>query len=127
LLVTLFPLFAFNGSKHTINPPTKHTWRNTKCPPPHKPHVEPPVKNSKITKPNSPNNILFVKQRKSLRFPQKQEPHLVTLIPVCLREHPFFELSPKNPNFHSNLSNCHSKAQNPAYLVVPIKGPPADF
>jgi hypothetical protein len=61
--------------------------------------VEPRVKNSKITKPNSSNQFLFAKQRESLRFPQKQEPHLATLFPVRLREHPFSEIPQKFQTF----------------------------
>jgi hypothetical protein len=64
-------------------------------PPPQNLHVESRVKPSKIPNPISPNNILFVKQRETVKFPQKLFLHLVTLIPVCLRDLPFSELGPK--------------------------------
>jgi hypothetical protein len=73
----------------------QRTQKHTIGPPPHLPHVEPRAKVQKTSNPNSPQNILFVNQREIVKFPQNKELQLVTLFLVCLRLHPFSELSPK--------------------------------
>jgi hypothetical protein len=65
-------------------------------PPPHMSHVDPRANSQKRSKLNSSHQILFVKQRRTAKFPQNIVLHLVTLFPVELRVLPFSELSPKN-------------------------------
>jgi hypothetical protein len=103
----------------------------TKCthvvPPPQWAHVEPRPKTQKTLISNSPTNILFAIQRKSLKFPQNNLRHLVTLFLVCLRVFPLFELSPKKSN-PPNLSNSLQLTRKPALSHRPIiKGLLADL
>jgi hypothetical protein len=57
--------------------------------------VDPRVNPKKIPNSISSKKILFVKQRKIVKFPQKLFLHLVTLFLVCLRDLPFSELAQK--------------------------------
>jgi hypothetical protein len=99
-----WPSFAGPISHHSASPQSNPQF-NLKCaqkthngPPPQYLHVEPRLHLQKSPNLNSLHLIFFVNQRKSLKFPQKQKPHLVTHFSVCLRDLPFSELSPKNLN-----------------------------
>jgi hypothetical protein len=96
---TTHPLLEHNlrtrSASITFRFPPKHTNRTPLVPPPQYTYVDPRAKSKKRVNPNSPNNILFVIQRKISKFPQNIVLHLVTLFSVCLRVLPFFEHSPK--------------------------------
>jgi hypothetical protein len=81
--------------------------------------VDPRANHQKIANSNSPNQILFVIQRKTAKFLQKQFPHLVTQFPVCLRDLPFSELAPKFSNSQI-LSNSHTKPPISAFSRRPL-------
>jgi hypothetical protein len=77
--------------------------------------------------PNSPIKNLFVKQRETLKFPQKQKLQLVTLFSVRLRQLPFSEPPQKNSN-QSKLSKTPPIDLISAHSRRPIiKGPPPDL
>jgi hypothetical protein len=88
-------------------------------PPPQHPHAEPRAKLQKTSNSNSPNQILFVDQRKTVKFPQNKFLHLVTHFSVCLREHPFSEPSLKNPKPKIRFNPVQS-ASNSSFLTVPL-------
>jgi hypothetical protein len=77
--------------------------------------------------PNSPKQNLFVNQRETLKFLQKQKLQLVTQFSVHLRELPFSEPPPKNSN-QSKLSKTPPIDLISANSRRPIiKGPHPDL
>jgi hypothetical protein len=81
----------------------------------------------KIPNSISPEKILFVKQRKIVKFPQKLFLHLVTLFLVCLRDLPFSELAQKIQSTQKT-SNSYPTDLILAYSRRPIiKGLCADL
>jgi hypothetical protein len=88
--------------------------------------VELRVKPPKSPNPNSPQIILFVKQRKFLNSPKNPILHLVTQFSVCLRVFPFSEPTLKNP-IPKFRTISGQKIQISPFLAVPIiKGRRAD-
>jgi hypothetical protein len=95
------PLFVNKSHKTNtidLNKFLQDTKETLVVPPPQWTHVDLRPKPQKTSNSNSPNIILFVNQREIAKFPQYKKLQLVTLFLVCLRLHPFFELSPKNSN-----------------------------
>jgi hypothetical protein len=110
--------------------PNKFPQKRTKwaqvVPPPHQTYVDHRAKHQKTPISNSPKKILFVNQRKTIKFPQNKFLHLVTLFLVDSRELPFSESS-FGTLIPKNLSNPEQKAQNSPISHGPIiKGLRAD-
>jgi hypothetical protein len=90
--------------KHNLIPQTAHNAHQV-VPPPQCTYVDSRPKTQKPPNLNSPIIILFVKQRKSLKFLQNTKVQLVTLFLVHLRVFPFSDEPQKSP-----ISQKFSKA-----------------
>jgi hypothetical protein len=109
-----------------LNSPQTHKLAQV-VPPPQQPHVEPRVKPKKTPKSDSPNSILFVNQRRILKFPQNTNVQLVTLFPVDLRVLPFSEF-PLKKSKPQNLFNSYPFDPNLSLFSRSlIRGPPTDL
>jgi hypothetical protein len=88
-------------------------------PPPQWTHVDSRPKHQKSSNLNSPQKILFVKQRKSLKFLQNKKVQLATQFSVRLRVLPFSDQPPKFP-ISQKLSRFPSIDQFPSPSRRPI-------
>jgi hypothetical protein len=117
-------------SSPQLNPSNcpKSTRGNTECPPSSVASRGSLSKTfKKLLKSKWPCTRSFAIQRKILNSPKYTKLQLVTHFSVCLRHHPFSELSPKNPN-HPKSSPPHPKTPILAHSHRPIiKGPHADL